>query len=197
MQSPWAWSDSISSWTWPGFKGRPITVEVYADADEVALLLDGAEIARGPVGEQRPMLAVLETTYSPGELVAVAYRAGDEVGRTVLITAGQARLSATADRTRLRADEADLAFLTIELRDDEGRLNPSVDRQVTVAITGPAALAGLCSADPRTTERFDADTWTTFDGRALAVIRPTGPGEILVEVTADDLGSVTVELEAL
>ena len=46
MQSPWAWSDSVSSWTWPGFEGAPVTVEVYADADEVALLLDGVEVAR-------------------------------------------------------------------------------------------------------------------------------------------------------
>ena len=50
LHSPWAWSDSVSSWTWPGFEGQPVTVEVYADADEVALLLDGTEVARAAVG---------------------------------------------------------------------------------------------------------------------------------------------------
>ncbi|MFZ0529151.1 MAG: glycoside hydrolase family 2 TIM barrel-domain containing protein, partial [Propionicimonas sp.] len=29
-QSPWAWSDAVGSWTWPGHEGRPVTVEVYA-----------------------------------------------------------------------------------------------------------------------------------------------------------------------
>ncbi|MDQ4137792.1 MAG: glycoside hydrolase family 2 protein, partial [Actinomycetota bacterium] len=107
MQSPWAWSDSVSSWTWPGAEGAPVTVEVYADADEVALLLDGEEISRGTVGDQRPKLAVLETVYGPGELVAIAYRGGAEVGRSSLSTAsGRVRLTAVADRDRLRNDDA-------------------------------------------------------------------------------------------
>lgn len=183
MASPWSWSDSVSSWTWPGFEGRPVTVEVYADADEVALLLDGAEVARGPVGADRPMLAVVETAYRPGELVAVALRDGAESGRTSLRTAGAARLTATADRTTLRADDTDLAYVAIEWRDELGELVTSADAPVTVTVAGPATLAGMCSARPSTTERFDATTWTTFDGRALAVIRPSGPGQVRVTVT--------------
>ena len=102
LQSPWGWSDSVSSWTWPGFEGRPITVEVYADADEAALLLDGAEIARGPVGRTKPMLAEFETSYQPGQLVAIAYRDGAEVGRTSLTSAsGELVVVASADRDRV------------------------------------------------------------------------------------------------
>jgi len=56
---------------------------------------------------------------------------------------------------------------------------------VSVSVEGPAVLAGMCSANPSTTERFDATTWRTFDGRALAVIRPTGAGAISVAVTTD------------
>ncbi|HEY5787414.1 MAG TPA: glycoside hydrolase family 2 TIM barrel-domain containing protein [Microlunatus sp.] len=196
MQSPWAWSDAISSWTWPGFEGRPVTVEVYADADEVVLLLDESEIARGRVGEQRPLMAVLETTYSPGALVAVGYRDGVENGRTSLSTAGDPTLTATADRTALRADDTDLAYVAIELRDAAGHLVASADRPITVAVSGAAVLAGLCSANPSTTERFGADTWRTFDGRALAVVRPIGPGPITVEIRAGDLDVVTLELAA-
>jgi hypothetical protein len=43
----------------------------------------------------------------------------------------------------------------------------------------------MCSANPETTERFDSPTWTTFDGRALAVVRPTGIGAITVTVTSE------------
>ena len=195
LQSPWAWSDSVSSWTWPGCEGWPVTIEVYADAEEVVLLEDGREVARTAVGEHRPMLAVLETTYVPGELLAVAYRDGTEVGRTRLATAAHPQLAVSADRTRLRADDADLAYLAIELRDTDGRLVTGADRPVTVSVSGPARLAGLCSANPKTTERFDADTWTTFDGRALAVVRPVGPGAVTVCVTTADLEPVTLALE--
>lgn len=32
IKTPWVLSDSIRSWTWPGFEGHPIVVEVYAPA---------------------------------------------------------------------------------------------------------------------------------------------------------------------
>ena len=195
LQSPWAWSDSVSSWTWPGHEGRPVVVEVYADADEVALVRDGSEVARSPVGEQHPLMAVLETSYVPGELVAVAFRGGAETGRTSLATATEPLLAVSADRTRLRADDADLAFVTVELRDADGRLVTGVDRPVTVQVSGAGRLAGLCSANPKTTERFDADTWYTFDGRALAVVRPTAEGRVDISVGADGLEPRMLTLE--
>jgi beta-galactosidase len=195
MQSPWAWSDSVSSWTWPGVEGMPVTVEVYADAEEVALLLNGEEVARKAVGDDRPMLARVETVYRPGELTAIAYRRGTETGRTVLATAaGPVRLTAVADRDRLRHDDADLSYIAIELRDPAGVLVPSGDRPVSVAVSGAGTLAGMCSANPKTEERFDAATWRTFDGRALAVVRPTEPGEIRVSVSAEGLDPVVLTL---
>ena len=196
LQSPWAWSDSVSSWTWPGFEGRDVTVEVYADADEVALFVGGAEVGRAREDARLPRAFVVETTYTPGELVAVAYRDGAEVGRTALATAGEPQLTASADRTRLRADGTDLAYIAIELADADGRPVPCADAEVSVAVAGAGVLAGLCSANPKTAERFDAPTWRTFDGRALAVVRPTGAGAITVTVTAAGHPPVTIDLEA-
>ncbi|QKJ18365.1 glycoside hydrolase family 2 TIM barrel-domain containing protein [Microbacterium hominis] len=193
--SPWAWSDSVSSWTWTGFEGHPVTVEVYAAADEVVLLRDGVEVARGPVGVERPMLAVLETEYRPGTLVAVALRDGVEAGRTSLATAGAAALTATADRTALVADDADLTYVAIELRDAEARLVMDADTDVTVTVDGFAVLAGMCSANPRTEERFADATWRTFDGRALAVVRPVSSGAATVTVTAPGQEPVVIALE--
>lgn len=196
MQSPWSWSDSVSSWTWPGHEGRRVVVEVYADADSVELRLDGLTVATAVVGEERPLLATLETVYRPGELTAVAFRDGDEVGRTALrsATAGL-RLVVESDRDALLDDDADLAHLSIELRDAEGVLVTGDDRRVTVQVTGAARLAGMCSARPSTEQRFDSPSWTTFDGRALAVVRPTGPGSARVAVSCDGLDPVVLEFE--
>ncbi|SDD45730.1 Glycosyl hydrolases family 2, sugar binding domain [Sanguibacter gelidistatuariae] len=198
MQSPWAWSDSVSSWTWPGYEGAPVTVEVAADADEVALFLDGTEVARGPVGAARPMLVTFETVYRPGELTAVAYRAGAETGRASLVSAqGPTALVVNADRATLWAGDTDLAYVAIELRDAAGILVTGADVTVAVDVTGVGTLAGLGSGNPTTTERFDAVTRTTFDGRALAVVRPTGEGLIEVTVTAEGLGAAVVLLEVV
>ncbi|WNM26179.1 glycoside hydrolase family 2 TIM barrel-domain containing protein [Demequina capsici] len=192
--SMWAWSDSVSSWTWHGYEGKPVTVEVYADADTVSLELDGTEIARGAVGERKPMLAVLETTYQPGSLVAVAFRDGVEVGRTTLTTASAPRLTASVDRAELSDSDDELAYVAIELRDASGVLAADSVASVTVTVEGAAVLAGMCSANPCTQERFDASTWTTFDGRALAVLRPAGTGSAKVTVTADGHEDVVLDL---
>ena len=52
------------------------------------------------------------------------------------------------------------------------------------------------SARPATEEPYTGYTCTTFDGRALAVIRPTGPGRITVSVTADDVEAQELRIEA-
>ncbi|MDX3100966.1 glycoside hydrolase family 2 TIM barrel-domain containing protein [Nonomuraea angiospora] len=193
LKSPWAWSDTVSSWTWTGHEGQPVTVEVYADADEVALLLDGAEVARRKVGIERPCLTEFEIVYFPGELTAVAYSDGVETGRMMLQTAGSATtLQAISDRYELAND--DLAFISVDICDADGLPVSNADAAVTITVEGAGVLAGMCSARPATTERFDGDTWRTFDGRALAVIRSTGPGPITVTASAPGLAAGQLSL---
>lgn len=192
--SPWAWSDTVSSWTWSGHEGEQVTVEVYADADEVALVLDGTEVARSRVGAVRPCLAELETVYLPGELTAVAFAGGVETGRTTLRTAGAATtLRAVADRSELAGD--DLAFVSVDICDADGQPVLDAEAAVTVTVEGAGVLAGMCSARPATTERFDGDTWRTFDGRAIAVVRSTGPGPVTLTASAPGLGTARLDLD--
>ena len=40
----------MSSWSWDGHEGEPVAVEVYADADEVELFVNGASVGRQPAG---------------------------------------------------------------------------------------------------------------------------------------------------
>jgi beta-galactosidase len=193
----WSWSDSVASWTWPVDPGSPVTVEVYSDADEVELLLNDHSCGRLPTGPEHDFRAEFEVGYTAGDLVAVAYAGGVEQARTVLATAGSvSQLVVTPDRDHLQADHRDLCFLAVELCDQDGHLVTAFDRAVTARVEGPAVLAAFGSARPDNTERFDAGAHTTFDGRALAIVRPTGPGAITVIVTSDDLRDVTVTLEA-
>jgi len=130
-------------------------------------------------------------------LVAVARRGGAEVARTVLrSSSGPVRIRARADRDILRADDTDLAFVAIELIDSHGTLATVHDRAITVEVAGAGVLQALGSARPVTAERFDAGTRMTFDGRALAVVRPTSVGEITVTVEGEDLDPVALVLRA-
>jgi len=187
-KTPWSWDDAVVSWTWGAAPGAPVTVDVYADADEVELRLADADGDRllgvAPVGIPRPLIARFETEYRPGRLVAIARRDGGEVGRSELRTAGGLALRVRAEEDVVGADGG-LAHIVIELADADGAVACDRDVEVTVEIDGPGELAGVGSSRGRTRESFAGPSRSTHDGRALAIVRATGPGPIGVTVAAD------------
>lgn len=198
FKSQWCGNDTVSSWTWPGYEGKPAVVEVYSDAQEVELRLNGRSIGRKPAGEAHLFTAIFETTYAPGTLEAVAWSDGRETGRMLLRTAEDAsRLMVETDRAVLKADGADLAYLMISVADANGTVNMSKPLPVTIRIEGAGVLQGFGSADPYGTENYFDATKTTYDGRVLAVVRTTRtPGEIRVVASAPGCGEQTVLLVA-
>jgi beta-galactosidase len=195
---PWTWPDVISSWSWTDHQGKPVVVEVYADADEVELLVNGQVVSRQPVGKELRFLAEFETRYEPGVIEAVAYKDGEESGRTTLASAnGDVLLDARADRSAITATPRDLAFVELALVDEAGVVHADANRTIEVEVEGPAMLAALGSANPRTTESFQGSTCSTFDGRALAIVRPTGPGRILVKAAISGSVPQVVTIEAV
>jgi beta-galactosidase len=103
----------------------------------------------------------------------------------LLSASGDVGLELRVDRKEVRADTTDLAFVELRLVDGDGIVATAVDRAVTVEVDGPGELKGLASARPATEEPFTGSSCTTYDGRALAVVRPTGEGTITVRVAAE------------
>ncbi|MFC7886212.1 glycoside hydrolase family 2 TIM barrel-domain containing protein [Streptomyces sp. NPDC057376] len=191
--SPWAWSDTVASWTWPAHVGMPVTVEVYSDAHEVELLLNGTSLGRRTVGAGQRFRTEFELVHEPGELVAVAYRDGAETGRSSLRSAdGPVRLDIRADREVIKGTGGDLAYVDLALTDARGTVHTATDRQVRVEVSGAGELLALGSADPATDESFGSCAHHTYEGRALAVVRPTGPGKIRLTVAAEGCDPVDV-----
>ncbi len=192
FSSPWSDTGAIASWNWPE-RDVMTTVEVYADADEVELLQDGHSLGRRAAGEDVGYITRFEVEYRPGELVARAYRNGDVAGEHRLRSAlEEVTVSLAMNPATLAAQEGALGFVEICLVDSGGLTHPNTDRDVTVAVEGAATLQGLGSAQPVTEEDFLDSTCRTYQGRALAVIRPSGPGEFSVAVTARDCEPVTL-----
>jgi beta-galactosidase len=93
-------------------------------------------------------------------------------------------LRAGADRQVISADGGDLGYVTLTLADRAGTCCTHADRPVRAEVSGQGLLLGFGSARPSTEERFDVTEHRTYDGRALAVLRPTGPGTIRLTATA-------------
>ncbi|MGP4113696.1 DUF4982 domain-containing protein [Streptomyces sp. 4N509B] len=187
--SPWAWSDSVASWTWPTAEGSAVEVEVYSDAPEVELFVNGTLVGRRPAGAAHRHRAVFDVPYEPGHLEAVAVRSGEAAERFSLRSAtADRRLVVAPDRTELRADDTELSFVDIDVVDEHGTHATDAETELEIEIDGPGHLQGFGSAAPHTEESYLDRRHRSFQGHALAVIRPTGPGTITVTVHARGVG---------
>lgn len=197
--TPWACSNAIEGWTWPGFEGRPIQVEVYSDAEEVELFIDGTSVGRRPVGEENRFKTIFDTTYQAGTVEAVAYVNGQETGRFAVNTARtEKKLKLSTDRNILHADGQDAAYLMIEVVDDRGNVHTEFSDKVRIEVEGAGVLQGFGSADPKSTEHFYDTERTPYYGRLLAVVRTKDEGGIIkARVQAEGCEAAEVVLQVL
>ena len=191
----WQFTNAIDSWSWQGYEGTKATIEVYAAASSVRLLLNNKEICIKPVKKCK---TIFKAAYQPGTLTAEAL---DEKGNIIsshsLSTAGaETILTAVPEKKVLCANGQDLCYLPIEFTDLNHNLKPCIERRVEVTVTGAAALAGFGSALCKTDEVFHENHHNTYRGRALAVLRSgMTPGKVNVTISSTGVEPVTVELE--
>lgn len=191
IKSVWRGTNGIPSWSWHGCEGSPAVVEVYACADSVKLLLDGKSLGRKRIKDG---VAIFKTKYAPGELTAVAYdRNGQEAGRESLYSSvGRVKLSLRPEETSIRVGE--VAYVPVTLTGANGMRECACDRRLTATVEG-GELVGFGSADPRTEERFDAGECVTYYGRAMAVVRGTKAGSMVLTVRdGKEENSVVIEV---
>jgi beta-galactosidase len=194
----WGWSDVRPSWTWPGQKGQPLTVDAYSACNQVRLTLNGADLGTKDTNRDTRFMATWEVPYAPGELVAVGLDGdGKEVARWALKTAAEAALvRLTPDRAALAADGQDLSYVTVEIADAQGVLNPNADNLVRFAVTGPGRIVAVGSGDPRSTESFQQPQRKAYHGRCLVVIKAgKDTGTVRLTAEADGLKGAETEIK--
>jgi beta-galactosidase len=194
--SGWGWPDELPSWTWPGSEGAGMNVAVYSSCDTVRLELNGKTIATRTIGLQDKLTARFEVPYEPGALRAVGLANGSPVATNTLRTAGPAaKIRLVADRATLRADRNDLSYVTVEVTDSRGDVLPDASVPVRFSVGGEGELAAVGSGSPNRPESFRGPVRTTFQGRALAIVRPSGkPGIIRLRADSDGLPESRITL---
>lgn len=195
-KTPWLSTDAVQSWSWRGHEGLA-EIEVYSAEARVELFLNGRSLGRRKAGPRRGYVARFRVPYEPGELVAVSYRRGVEIGRSSLRSAGSTRVRLRAETGELGGPD-DLAYVWIELADDSGIVEAGLEDRVTVSVSGAGTLAAVGSATPSTLETFVGDTRTTYRGRAIAIVRGSRePGRVEVRVTSEHHGEASLTLDSL
>ena len=128
----------------------------------------------------------------------MAFSGKQTVAELALRTAGDcAAIRLVPDRSAIRADGQDLSFLTVEVTDNDGLLQPTAAQNIDFSVAGPGLIAGVASSDLASEEPYQAHRRRVVDGRALLVIRSTHQaGTIRVKATAQGLRMAEADIEA-
>lgn len=194
----WGLPPSRPSWTWPGFEGKDLQVEVYSSFDKVRLYLNDKLIGEKTTTPAEQFKATFAVPYAPGSLKVVGLEGDKEKDENILRTAGKAaRIRLTPDRTTISANGQDLSFVAIEVVDEEGRWQPNADPQIKFSISGPGIIAGLDNGDFNNEDPYQGDRRKAYQGRALVVVRSThDAGEIKLGAAAPGLPTVSTGIHS-
>ena len=188
-KSVWRGTNAMESWAWAGCDGNKAEVEVYSDAASVELLLNGKSLGKKKLKE---MKAIFNTKYAPGTLTAVAYDAmGREISRRDLISAtGAARAVAKPEVTTAKPGE--ILYVPVEIVGENGVVESNADKRLTVSVEGGELLA-FGSANPCHEEQYHTGTFTTYYGRALAIVRAGKSGTMKISVDGNAAAEIAVD----
>ena len=180
-------TDAINSWSWNGCDGKKASIEVYSRGQSVELIQDGKSLGKKQLKE---FTAKFDTLYRPGTLEAISFDAkGKELGRSALRSASEETvLTVTPEGTVLKANGEDLAYIVVNITDNEGIVKMLAEKTIHVNVEGAGTLQAVGSGNPRTTEDYTGSSFTTYHGRMIAVVRSGfEKGETKVTLSAKDL----------
>ncbi len=194
----WGWGDVHHSWSWPGCEGYRAYVDVYSDADEVELFADGKSLGRKQAGIAARNIALFETTYEPGELLAVAYCDGRVTGEDRVATCGKPEaIALTADTEEIPAAWGGLAYITATVVDASGAVVPYAGNELRFSVSGSGAILALGTNDPLSEELYVGEVRKAFEGTVVLAVRSSGtPGAIELTAQAEGLKACSIKIQA-
>lgn len=208
----------LPHWNWAGREGEITPVFVYTNYPEAELFINGKSQGRRTKGlsvnvensadsastanlkrQSRYRLMWMDTRYEPGTLKVVAYdKNGHAVCEKELHTAGAPHhIELVADRTVLKADEEDLAFVTVKVVDKEGNLCPLAENEIRFKVKGAGSYRAGANGNSISLESFQSPKMKAFSGMMTAIVAASErPGEIILEASASGLKKAVLKLQS-
>jgi beta-galactosidase len=177
----------LPHWNWHGKEGQELEVWVHSNLERVELLLNGQSLGAQDVTPNTRL--VWKVRYAPGTLEARGFKSGAQISTFKRETTGPAaRVVLRPDRQEIKADGEDVSMVAVEIQDQQGRVAPTANNEVTFKITGAGRLIGVCNGDPSSHEQDKADKRMAFNGLCMAIVQASRQaGEIRMEASAPGL----------
>jgi hypothetical protein len=191
-KSMWRGTNGIPSWSWKKFDSNSAVVEVYTRAAFVELLLNSKRLGKKRV---KKYAAKFNVKYVAGTLTAVAYdSAGREIGRNTLQSSfGKLQVRLTPEESSVEV--GDIVYVNVDIVGNNGVVESNADTKPKIQVEG-GELLGFGSANPRTEESYTSGEFTTYYGKAQAVVRANKAGIIRISANADGFEPAFAEIKA-
>ncbi|AYL95534.1 glycoside hydrolase family 2 TIM barrel-domain containing protein [Mucilaginibacter celer] len=194
----WSVWPTWENWTWPGFEGKKLDVEVYSRYPKVRLYFNDKLLGEKLTTAQEEFKATFPVPYAAGTLKAVGVENDKVMESTTLQTSGSAaKIRLFADRKQILPNGQDLSYITIKVTDKDGVIQPNASNRLQFKLEGPGVIAGVDNADVKDTDPYVGNSRKAWHGRAMLVIRSThNAGDIKLTVSSAGLTEATVTVKA-
>ncbi len=198
-ETMWSVWPTWESWNWPGYEGKDIQVEIYSRYASVKLYLDDQLIGEKATTIKEEFKAVFDVPFKEGTLKAVGVENGEDKETFILKSAGEtALIKLEADRSTIKADGQDLAYITIKLTDKDGIVQPNAEDELIFDVEGEGVIVAVDNANLKDTSSYVANTRKAWKGKALVIVKSTRKaGDFTLKVSAPQLKetAITVKTE--
>jgi len=196
------WSDKpmvhlLPHWNWDGREGEITPVYVYTNAVAAELFVNGKSQGKKEKGKGQYRLKWEDVVYQPGSIKAVAYNSANAIiaDKEIKTASNPFQIDLIADRKSIQADNEDLSFITVEIKDEEGNICPTADNLVSFTIEGAGKIAAVGNGNPITHESYQDSKRKAFNGKCLLIVRSTEEsGTIKITATSSGLEEKSIEI---
>lgn len=189
----------LPHWNWPNRIGEITPVHVFTSGDEAELFLNGQSLGRKKKGNFEYRIRWNDVLYQAGELKVVVYKNGKYWAKETIQTTGKAaKLSTSVDRSKIKANGEDLAFITVKITDKKGLMVPTANNTIHFSIEGSGEIVATDNGDPADLVSFASHERKAFNGMALAIVRAQKniKGTIKLIITAEGLEKTSVTIKS-
>jgi len=195
--SHWGWEDVKPSWTWPGYESKKLNIVAYSGCDSVQLFLNNKLIGTKATSRETEFKASWQVDYEQGTLSVIGYQKGVKIAESKLITSDKASvIHLMAYRQSIKADGQDLSYITVEITDKNGIINPQYNDLINFTIEGEVTIAAVGNSNPISTESFQQPFRKACEGKCLVIIRSNKKsGQIILHASGKGLKSDKIIIE--
>ncbi|WP_273005076.1 DUF4982 domain-containing protein [Leeuwenhoekiella blandensis] len=192
----------LPHWNWKGREGKKTPVFVYTSYDRAELFVNGKSqgirIKNDSTPQTRYRLMWNDVLYEPGTLKVVALdKNGNKTAEKTVKTAGKPhKIKLEADRTTLKANGKDLAFVTVSVVDKNGIPCPTATNELAFKVSGKGSFKAVCNGDPTSLTSFYASQMKLFSGKLVVLVESTDKaGTMELKVTGNKLQSASLKIK--